>query len=605
MKRTLNENVTIDVAMLLQVYPDISIDAIASKLQDEGADVDPDQDVRETGELEVYDMTSDEVIDCLAPMIPDIADFISGELNENRDYPSYESVIITPRRKNRKRRLNEFTEFDPEDELNDCSGPNCEEFDECDTFDECGVYNEDEDFFDECEKYESRRYLRNRRRLNERRKGCCPPKRKASRRLPLSEALRRSKCSTRLNENIIDNAIKKASAERALEEKRSPKDDKLAQIKKELGSAKYNFIVESLKAKKTHLYENKKINGKSISEYSSKELYNILKTVNEQKKKLEEKLQSLNESLSLNEKEEINAKIENKTRLFNILDEELTYRLTLKKLIKESDENPLEPLPMGPEVGQDEPKDDEQKDDEPKEGDEESNDEEPKDDNNDENPEDFEEVTLTSVIITTDSEEAAKELKDHCVEAGIPEDALELKSEDEEPEGEDTEGDEADEAEKTEGEGEEPEGEKTEGDEGEQPNESMHYNRFKRLLEADGDEEPAEGDEPKEGEGDEEPAEGDEPKEDDEPKEFQLVLTDTDYVETLGDVLQTVYGIEPEEFQEMIGGEIVKDEDNEEEPAEDEEPKEGDEEPKEDGSKGDEAVDGLSDDDLKDLFGGE
>jgi len=32
MKRTLNENVTIDVAMLLQVYPDISIDMIASKL---------------------------------------------------------------------------------------------------------------------------------------------------------------------------------------------------------------------------------------------------------------------------------------------------------------------------------------------------------------------------------------------------------------------------------------------------------------------------------------------------------------------------------------------------------------------------------------------
>ena len=78
----------------------------------------------------------------------------------------------------------------------------------------------------------------------------------------------------------------------------------------------------------------------------------------------------------------------------------------------------------------------------------------------------------------------------------------------------------------------------------------------------------------------------------------------TDYVEQLGDVLQNVYGIEPEEFQEMIGGEIVKDDDDEhkDEPAEGE----GDEEPKDgEGSKGDEAVDGLSDDDLKDLFGGE
>ena len=600
MKRTLNENVTIDVAMLLQVYPDISIDMIASKLQDEGADIDPDQDVRETGELEVYDMTSDEVIDCLAPMISDIADFISGELNENRDYPSYESVIITPRRKNRKRRLNEFTEFDPEDELNDCSGANCEEFDECDTFDECGIYNEDEDF-DECETYESRRPLRNRRRLNERRKGCCPPKRKATRRIPLSEALRRARRSTRLNESIINNAIKKASAERKLEEKRNPKDAKLAQIKKELGAAKYNFIVESLKAKKTHLYENKKINGKNISEYSSKELYNILKTVNEQKKKLEERLQSLNESLSLNEKREINEKIEKKTRLFNILDEELTYRLTLKKLIKESDENPLEPLPMGPEVGQDEPKDEESKDEEskdeePKDG---EGDEEPKDD---ENPEEFEEVTLSSVVITLDSEEAAQDLVNSCVEAGIPEDAIEIKS-DEPEEGKDEE--------PAEGEGdEEPaegdEGEKAEGDEGEQPNESMHYNRFKKLLEADGDEDTEESKDG-EGEGDEEPAEGDdEPKEgDDEPKQFQVVLTNTDYVETLGDVLQDVYGIEPEEFQEMIGGEIVKDDDEE---SKDEEPAEGegDEESKdEEGSKGDEAVDGLSDDDLKDLFGGE
>ena len=559
MKRTLNENVTIDVAMLLQVYPDISIDMIASKLQDEGADIDPDQDVRETGELEVYDMTSDEVIDCLAPMISDIADFISGELNENRDYPSYESVIITPRRKNRKRRLNEFTEFDPEDELNDCSGANCEEFDECDTFDECGIYNEDEDF-DECETYESRRPLRNRRRLNERRKGCCPPKRKATRRIPLSEALRRARRSTRLNESIINNAIKKASAERKLEEKRNPKDAKLAQIKKELGA-------------------------------------NILKTVNEQKKKLEEKLQSLNESLSLNEKREINEKIEKKTRLFNILDEELTYRLTLKKLIKESDENPLEPLPMGPEVGQDEPKDEESKDEESK--DEEPKNEEPKDD---ENPEEFEEVTLSSVVITLDSEEAAQDLVNSCVEAGIPEDAIEIKS-DEPEEGKDEE--------PAEGEGdEEPaegdEGEKAEGDEGEQPNESMHYNRFKKLLEADGDEDTEESKDG-EGEGDEEPAEGDdEPKEgDDEPKQFQVVLTNTDYVETLGDVLQDVYGIEPEEFQEMIGGEIVKDDDEE---SKDEEPAEGegDEESKdEEGSKGDEAVDGLSDDDLKDLFGGE
>ena len=591
MKRTLNENVTIDVAMLLQVYPEISIDEVATMLQDEGADINPAQDVRNTGELIVYDMTSDEVIDCLNSMVPDIADYISGDaIDECNDFPPYESVIITP---SRKRRLNEFTDFDPDEELNDCSGPNCE-----DDVEECGIYNEDEDF-DECAKYESRRALRNRRRLNERRKGCCPPKRKLSNRIPLSEALRRSRrASTRLNEGIINNAIKKAAAEN--EATVNPKDAKLEQIKKELGAAKYNFIVESLKAKKTHLYENKKINGKSIAEYSSKELYNILKTVNEQKKKLEEKLQSLNESLSLNEKEEIKANIDNKTRLFNILDEELTYRLTLKKLIKESDENPLEPLPMGPEVGQEDNKEDEPKDEEPKE--------EPKEDDEpaegEENPEEFEEVELSSVVITVDSNEAAEDLVKSCVDAGIPEDAIEIKDNKDEESEEPKEGEEP-------AEGEEPtEGEESteEPKEDEQPNESMHYNRFKKLLEADGDEdepaEGAEGEEPAEGEDGDNPSEEDENK--DEPGEVQVVLTNTDYVETLGDVLQNVYGIEPEEFQEMIGGEIVNDEEPSEDEESEEEPKDEDgKESDEEGSKGDDAVDGLSDDELKDLFGGE
>lgn len=570
MKRSLNENVKLDVAMLLQVYPDVSIDRLAMKLQAEGADIDDNQDVAETGELEIYDMDAYEVEDALSSMIPDIKDFIIDDMED--DFPPYESVRVKPMRRNR--RINEFKDFDEDDTLNDCSGSNCEdEFDECDKYDECGIYTEDEDF-DECEKFESRRNVGiHKTRLNERRKGCCPPKRRARKMVSLTEAMRKARRQSGLNESTANRAIRKAVNESLAKKKHM---SKLDQIKKELGTVKYNFIIESLKAKKKHLYENKKINGKSMSKYSSKELYTILKKVNEQKKKLEKKLSSLNESLTVKEKAELKKEIELKNRLFNILDEELTYRLTLKNLLKEDDENPLAPLPMGPEVGTD---------------DGEKSDEE----TTDENPDEFEEVELARVKITVDSKEAAEDLINACVEAGIPEDAMEIESnEDEDEESEETEGEESEES--------------TEGEE-EQPNEAYHYNRFKKLLEADEDAE--EGDEPAEDEGDDEnatdePAEGEESDEEESEDDGQVVvtLTNTDYVETLGEVLFNTYGIEPDEFTEMIGGEIVSDDEDDSEDSSDEESE--DEEKKDDeGSKGDDAVDSLSDDDLKDLFGGE
>jgi len=263
----------------------------------------------------------------------------------------------------------------------------------------------------------------------------------------------------------------------------------------------------------------------------------------------------------------------------------LTYRLTLKNLLKEDEENPLAPLPMGPEVGSD----DGEKSDEETADDEKSDDEK-----SDENPDEFEEVELARVKITVDTKEAAEDLINACVEAGIPEDAMEIESNEEEDE----------ESEETEGE----ESEESAEDEEEQPNEAYHYNRFKKLLEADEDTEA--GDEPAEDEGDDnttdEPAEGEESDEEESEDDGQVVvtLTNTDYVETLGEVLFNTYGIEPDEFTEMIGGEIVSDdeddsEDNSDENSEDEEKKD------DEGSKGDDAVDSLSDDDLKDLFGGE
>ena len=480
-------------------------------------------------------------------------------------YPAYEDVII------------ESTEFDDDEILNDCDGANCD-----DEFDECNSYNEDDDF-DECEKFESRRPMRRARtrarRLLEnrkqsmvsRRKGCCPPRRRP-RMVSLSEAL---------DKRTIRKAIRKAVNEN---EQANKSISRLEQVKKALGPVKVKFITDALKAKKSYLYENKKINGKPMCEYTSKELYSILKTVNEQKKKIEKKLSSLNESLSVEEKKQLKEQIELKNRLFNLLDEELTYRVTLKNILKESDENPLEPLPMGPEVSDN--------------GDSANAEDANTEDTNaedtnaeDANNEGDETVELQAVNITFDSEDSANEFIKLCVDAGVPEDAIGIKEPEEDEDNEPKEG--------------EDEGENKEPEEGnaEESNESLHYNRFKKLLEADEeDAENADGDDNTESEEDGEPKEDGESEEGDSEEDGNtvVVLNNTDYIDKVAEVLDTNYNIGKDEFEEMIGGEIVDNEDNNEEPEKEEEPKE-DEEPEE----GDSGDNELTDDDLKDLFGGE
>jgi len=499
-----------------------------------------------------------------------------GDSTSERAWPEYESVS-----------LREDCDFSDDERLNDCNctGPNCkeDEFDECDKFDECGSYNEDEDF-DECEKFESvrprrrSRKLVSARKLLERRKGCCPPKR-----VKLSEALK-----------IDRNTIKKAT-QKALNEKRviNAKKSNFEKLKKQLGEKKYNFIIEALNNKRTKLYTNKNINGKNMTEYTDKQLYNLMKTVNEQIKKYEKSLSSLNESLSIDEKVELSDKINNKKRLLNILDEELTYRLTVKKMLKESDENPLEPLPVGPDAGN---ADNGDNTDNSGDADNADNGDNADNDNTDDgsnDPEEDETAELESIVITFDTQDAAEEFIDACVEAGIPEDVIEL--EDEEPE---AEGDE------TEGEGDETEGddeENTEGDE--DTNESQHYDRFRRLLEAD-DSDETEGDETEgdDTEGnDEENAEGDDEGSEDDEKTFKVVLRDTDYIDTLAQVLNDQYGISQEELEDSIGGEIVDEENADKDDSDDDNSDENSGE----GSKGDDAIDAMTPEELDNLFNGE
>ena len=223
-----------------------------------------------------------------------------------------------------------------------------------------------------------------------------------------------------LNESIIADAINKAKNEKEkknINEKRTT----LESLKKALGEDKFNTIVKALKEGKKTLYTKKNINGKNITEYSSKELLNILNLVKEQRETLIKSYKSLNESATKTTKKELRDAIELKERLMNLLDEELTYRLTVKKMLKEQDEeNPLEPLSVDPsESGEKEEKaDDATETSEEKDVD-------------TENPEEDEEVELSRVVITVANQEAADELKDAMVNAGIPEDAIEFETESE------------------------------------------------------------------------------------------------------------------------------------------------------------------------------
>ena len=70
-----------------------------------------------------------------------------------------------------------------------------------------------------------------------------------------------------------------------------------------------------------------------------------------------------------------------------------------------------------------------------------------------------------------------------------------------------------------------------------------------------------------------------------EDKQPKLILTNTDYASKLAKVLEDVYGISKEEFEDMIGGEIVEEEPKEDEENSDEEGSENSEESKDEESK--------------------
>ena len=481
-------------------------------------------------------------------------------------------------------------EFASDDALNDSDDDSDDEFDEC---------MEDSEF--ECYESLNNRKLRNRRRLLEKKKGCCPPK-KGKKLVNLSEALKMRKAglTTRdivrsakkpyLNESIISNAINKAKTEPRNDKKMKliMKKKEIMQLKESLGAEKFNMICEAMKSGKKTLYSKKTINGKNITEYSAKELLELLNTIKKQHTNLMKSYKSLNESATKSTKRELRTAIENKERLMLILDEELTYRLTFKKLnkskaINEDEENPLKPLSVDPTDG----------------------------DDTDETPDNDEEVELSRVVITVANQDAADELKQSLVDAGVPDDAIEFETDDETDDSEDSDDTDSDNDETSDDNSDENTDAEDTADE--TPNESLHYNKFKKLLEDDDPEsdkaDDSTDDNAKDGEdSDANSDDNSDDSSDSEDKPIKVVLTNTDYVNDLADVLNNEYGISKEEFEEMIGGQIVDDSEDSDDSDEssDSDDDKSDDENKDDkpSTNGDDAVDAMSQEELDKLFGG-
>jgi hypothetical protein len=329
---------------------------------------------------------------------------------------------------------------------------------------------------------------------------------------------------------------------------------KAEEIKKYQKSLKEQ-VERALRNNQGYLHENIKVNGKSLKYYSIKEIKKLMMEANSTKIQLTNKLKDSTLNESVESKRVLKDKIANKIRLISLLDEELTYRVTRKnclaKLNEEEDkedkgsngdfsEEDLSKMFGGDQADNAEETDTEEK----------------KDDNNEEE----EVVDLARVVITMEDKDAAEELKKSCLDAGIPEDAIEIEEESEEEKSEESEESEKEESE--------------ESEEKEQPNESVKYKNLKRLFE---DEETEESDSEDNAEESDEDTEDSEESEEEEEKEgaVKFILTDTDYIKDLAKILDDEYGISKEEFEEMIGGEIVdEDEESDEEATEEDADKE-------------------------------
>ena len=311
-------------------------------------------------------------------------------------------------------------------------------------------------------------------------------------------------------------------------------------------------VFNALNAKKNSLHGKVSVNGQLLESMTNAQVSTLLTKVKAAKNKLVSKLSnSLNESV--NTKNTIKNEIVKLTKLSNILDEENTYRTYATKygLINEdenqeagnSGEFSEEDLANMFGTGQGE----ETKSDNETEG----KTEETKSDEGSEE----EEVELARIVITMQDKDAAEDLKSSCIDAGIPEDAIEISEDtDEDDEGSEENDNDSD---SEENKPEEDNSENTKGNS--DTNEGIKYSNLRRLFE-DEDSNSEEDNSNEEGNSEED---NNDDADKDADGHVKFILTDTDYALQLSKVLDDVYGITKEEFEDMIGGEIVEDSDDE------------------------------------------
>ena len=457
----------------------------------------------------------------------------------------------------------DVNEFVVNGDLSECDGMNdtneCDDTFECDeddTFeydgenlDECGIPEFDE--VDECDDTFE---------CNEKKQDCCPKKkvvneadkiseiRKIRRNdqkqsnvlIPLKEALRGDVkktrkedvpslnglidhiCGKRNSKTVNEAAINKARAERG-----EAMNEGLEFLKEKLGAKLYNQILVAMSNNKKSLHENISINKKKLVDYTLDELKSIFEKITSQVEELKNK-----STEGLNEKDSamIQQKLTTKERLAQILSEEISYR---QAITEDDDFAGLDNMNLDPnkESGDDTEK------------------EEKTDDKENDNPDEDEEEEIGSIVITLASKEAAEELKSDLIDAEIPEDVIEIapvESDDEESEDEESE------------ESEETSEESSDEASEEKTEESVSYKGTKLNEEDETSDEEESTDE----ENNEEDAE--ETSEEEEEGAYKLILTDTDYAKNLRDTLELKWGLTKDEFADMIGGEIVDDENSEE-----------------------------------------
>ena len=354
------------------------------------------------------------------------------------------------------------------------------------------------------------------------------------------------------------------------------------------------MVENALRNNQEYLHENIKVNGKFIKEYSIKEIKKLMMEANSTKVMLSNKLKdnALNESVEV--KTTLKEKIANKIRLITLLDEELTYRVTRKNCLAKLNESDAEDKDKSEDKTEDNVSNGDFSEDDLSKmfGSGQSEEAEDKDDKEaDEDKEDTAEeeevVDLARIVITMEDKEAAEELKKSCLDAGIPEKAIEIED-GSEVEDEDTE-DESEDADKESDEtAEEVE---AEDEKSEEANESVKYKNLKRLFEDEETEEDADDTEDADEDATDEDTEEDKEESEEETEGgVKFILTDTDYVKDLAKILDDEYGITKEEFEEMIGGEIV-DEDSDEDATEEDADKEDKSEDSEDEDKPEDDID--------------